>query len=50
MGKNLQSSINLGTRGYLKSLGRSPVVNDDGTDAFYAMIPNPYSVVDHHHL
>ena len=42
VGKNLQSSINLGTRGYLKSFGRSPMVNDDGTDAFHAIIPNPY--------
>lgn len=42
VGKNLQSTINLATMGYLKSLVGSPVVNDDGTDAFHGTIPNPY--------
>jgi choline dehydrogenase-like flavoprotein len=42
VGKNLQTSINLTTEGYLKSLWESAVVNDDGTDLFHGTIPNPY--------
>src|SRR5262249_34280440 len=42
VGKNLQTSINLTTEGYLNSLLGSPVVNDDGTDSFHGTIPNPY--------
>jgi choline dehydrogenase-like flavoprotein len=42
VGKNLQSTINLTTEGYLNSLLGSPVVNDDGTDSFHGTIPNPY--------
>jgi choline dehydrogenase-like flavoprotein len=42
VGKNLQTSINLTTEGYLKSQLRDPVVNDDGTDLFHGTIPNPY--------
>ena len=42
VGKNLQTSINLTTEGYLKSLLGNPIVNDDGTDLFHGTIPNPY--------
>lgn len=42
VGKNLQTTINLTTEGYLDSLLGSPVVNDDGTDSFHGTIPNPY--------
>jgi choline dehydrogenase-like flavoprotein len=42
VGKNLQTTINLTTEGYLNSLLGSPVVNDDGTDLFHGTIPNPY--------
>lgn len=42
VGKNLQTTINLGTSGYLKSLVGGRVVNDDGTDAYHGTIPNPY--------
>ena len=42
VGKNLQTSINLTTEGYLKSLLGNPTVNDDGTDIFHGTIPNPY--------
>jgi choline dehydrogenase-like flavoprotein len=42
VGKNLQTSINLTTEGYLKSLLGNPIVNDDGTDLFHGAIPNPY--------
>jgi len=42
VGKNLQTTINLTTLGYLKSLLGNPIVNDDGTDIFHGTIPNPY--------
>ncbi len=42
VGRNLQTTIELVTLGYLNSLTGSPAVNDDGTDSFHGTVPNPY--------
>lgn len=42
VGRNLQSTVECTTLGYLKSLKGSKTVNDDGTDSFHGTIPNPY--------
>jgi len=42
VGRNLQSTVDLTTFGYLKSMTGSRIVNDAGTDSFHGTIPNPY--------